>query len=266
MKYLTSPLLLLLLSVPLAAQTEPAFVQKQQLIDKLVSSQPKQMSAEVQRARADIRELQAKAQRHYDAGALELASELQRQAFALAVKLRSQLGGGQAAEEKSLEKFRAMLAVSQDYVQLLRQEKQPPAALAQADTRLGQLKQQAKAGQWQASWDELDDLHYALALQVSRTLDKQERTVELKLDTPQQQYDYEVRIYDGMLLMLERSKEGMDKATLSKLQQQLAQAGTLREKARALVKGKQTAQAVTVMEDANLELKRGMRMIGINLP
>jgi tetratricopeptide (TPR) repeat protein len=265
-KFLPNALVILAMSSPALAVPETVFEQKQALIDRLVSSQPADMSANVQHVRADVQALRAKAQRFFDQGDRALALEVQQQAFRRAVELRSLLVGGKRREGHSLVKYQAFLAVCQDYIDLLKSELQSSPETDALETELKSLGQFATQDQWQTHWASVEIIHDKLALDVSRILDKQERTVELHLDTPEAQFAYELKIYDGMQLLLQGSQDGLKPEAIEQIKRDLTNAEQIRLQAQQLFENKRAPQAIEAMENANIVLKRAMRILGINLP
>lgn len=253
------------MSSPVLVMTDTAFQQKQKLIENLVNTESSSVSEGIKHARVDIRQLSAEAQYLFEQGDIQTAVEVQQNAFDRAVKLRRLLVNIKS-DENSLEKFKAMLEVCSDYIAMLRAENQFEAELTTLESELNVLGKYATNKAWEEHWNQLESIHNVLILNVSRVLDNQERVVSLNLDTPQEQFEYELKVYDGMVLLLTEYQDGLNSAAIQQIEKKLSEVSTMKVRALKLYNDQQYTQAIEVIENANLVLKNAMRIIGINLP
>ncbi len=266
MKKITLYLLLIILSSPFAVMAESAFEQKQALILKLIASQSTSQKTEIIKAVAEVVQLQTMAAESYAQGEIPQASQQQNAALSKAIALRKRYQAHGLNDERNLAEFKRLLAASQAYLSILKDEYKQDKELIIFSDSLERLSMKVSPSLWSGSWDEMNSTHNQLAFIVSRVLDNQERVVELNLDTPIAQYEYELRIFKGLMMFVDKSEVQLTNKQEGKLRQMVSDAQKLKEHATNQQQNQDVTQAVDSMEEANIMLKRALRILGVILP
>ncbi|OUS27913.1 hypothetical protein A9Q98_08510 [Thalassotalea sp. 42_200_T64] len=142
----------------------------------------------------------------------------------------------------------------------LQQQLQVKQIVSRADTLFAEQKMHAAKRQ-------LEDAYRMLVMTLTRLKDKQTTVISLDFETPQDECDYEFKRLASfqMLVKMRKNNSKLSVKKLAKIDSHVAMADTKAKRASALADKRQYVEAIKLLEQANEQLKRALRMTGLNI-
>jgi hypothetical protein len=264
---------------PQAKPTKESVERRLESVNTLIekSSAAKQVDAaggdEATRRRDRARSLHQQATKAYEAGDYAAANGLLDQAAKEMIGSVRKSGPDQVTGDKKQTDFNNRLEsvkALQDALKRVSTEKQAGAQSAEAAKTVDQLVAEAvkqrDAGRIDQGRATLDQAYYTARVAVQNLRQGDTLVRELKFETKEDEYRYEVDRNDTHQMLIKVLVEGKEGTADSTIRERVKQADALRKEAEALAAKKDFEAAIKKLEDSTRELVKGIRAAGIFIP
>jgi len=135
--------------------------------------------------------------------------------------------------------------------------------------KVEQLKQEAAEfaakGDYGKANENLDDAQHMITAAIHKMLNNQTIVYDLKFESPKEEYEYELKrygSYEELIPIAIEQKKPAESAI--KLMESFVEKGkSLRDRAIQKAKENDYPTAIAMMQDATVEIRRGLRMVGV---
>lgn len=264
---------------PQATPTKESVERRLESVKTLIekSSAAKQVDAaggdEAAKRRERARSLHQQATKAYEAGDYGAANGLLDQAAREMIGSVRKSGPEQITGDKKLTDFNNRLEsvkALQDALKRVSSEKQAGQQSAEAAKKVDQLVMEAVAQRDAGKIDQgrvtLDRAYYTAKVAVQNLRHGDTLVRELKFETKEDEYRYEVDRNDTHQMLIKVLVEGKEGTTDAMIRDRVKQADALRKEAEALATKKDFEGAIKKLEDSTRELVKGIRAAGIFIP
>lgn len=264
---------------PQATPTKESVERRLESVKTLIekSSAAKQVDAaggdEAAKRRERARSLHQQATKAYEAGDYAAANGLLDQAAREMIGSVRKSGPEQVTGDKKQTDFNNRLEsvkALQDALKRVSSEKQAGQQSAEAAKKVDQLVMEAVAQRDAGKIDQgrvtLDQAYYTAKVAVQNLRHGDTLVRELKFETKEDEYRYEVDRNDTHQMLIKVLVEGKEGTTDAMIRDRVKQADALRKEAEALAAKKDFEGAIKKLEDSTRELVKGIRAAGIFIP